>query len=146
MRALVSGALLPFLACLIAAAPAQAADVESTCYTECEAQTSSHPEYKGCLSQKAAAADAFLNEAYGILKSAVRRHAAEMGQSPKYALQSLKEAQKKWIAYRDVNCRFEDELAFGGTSIGGNQLSCLCALSLERAADFARIGRQLLSE
>ncbi|MEM8573793.1 MAG: lysozyme inhibitor LprI family protein [Pseudomonadota bacterium] len=146
MRAFFSKALLPFLAGLLAVFPAEAADVESTCYTSCEAQTTSNPEYKACLSQKASAADAFLNEAYGILKSAVRRHAAEMGQSPKYALQSLKEAQKKWIAYRDVNCTFEDQLAFGGTSIGGNHAACLCALSLERAADFARVGRQLLSE
>lgn len=127
-------------------APAHAADVESTCYADCESQTTSNPEYKACLSTKAEAADAFLNEAYGILKSAVRRHAAEMGQSPKFALQSLTAAQKKWIAYRDVNCTFEDQLAFGGTSIGGNHAACLCALSLERAADFARIGRQLLSE
>lgn len=146
MSSLLRICLAAVLASLAVAGPAFASDIESTCYAECEARTTSNPEYKACLIHKAEAADAFLNEAYGILKDAVRRHAADMGQSPKFALQSLKEAQKKWIGYRDVNCRFEDELAFGGTAIGGNYSACLCALSLERAADFARIGRQLLPE
>jgi uncharacterized protein YecT (DUF1311 family) len=131
---------------LLLPASAAAADVETTCYAECEAQTTSNPEYKVCLARKAKAADAFLNEAYRILKSGVRRHAAEMGQPPYIQLQSLTATQKKWIAYRDANCTFEDQLAFAGTSIGGNYSACLCALSLERAVDFARIGRQLLSE
>lgn len=131
---------------LAAVSAARAADIETICYTDCESDTTSNPEYKACLSRKADAADAALNDAYGTLKSAIRRHADVMGQAPDLQLQSLTAAQKKWIAYRDSNCTFEDELAFGGTSIGGNYAACLCALSLERAADFARIGRQLLSE
>ena len=127
-------------------AQAHAADVESTCYADCESQTTSNPEYKACLSTKAEAADAFLNEAYGILNSAVRRHAADLGPSPNFVLHSLTAAQMKWLTWRAVHCTCEDQLAFGGTSIGGNHAACLCALSLERAADFARIGRQLLSE
>ena len=43
-----------------------------------------------------------------------------MGQSPDVQLGYLKDAQKQWIAYRDASCTFEDSLAFGGTSIGGN--------------------------
>jgi len=46
---------------------------------------------------------------------------------------------------RFENCTFEDELAFGGTSIGGNYSACLCALSHERTEDFVRIRRHLLS-
>lgn len=141
---LVALALAPLA--LVAALPARAADIESTCYTDCESQTTSNPEYKACLSRRADAADAALNEAYGTLKSAIRRHADVMGQKPDIQLEGLTAAQKKWIAYRDENCTFEDELAFGGTSIGGNYAACLCALSLERVADFARIQRQLLSE
>ncbi|MEM7192575.1 MAG: lysozyme inhibitor LprI family protein [Pseudomonadota bacterium] len=146
MRTVIPATLAIALSCVGAAPQAQAADIESTCYEECEAQTTSNPEYKACLASKANAADAFLNEAYGILKSAVRRAAQEMGQRPDIQLQSLTEAQRKWIAYRDVNCRFEDELAFGATSIGGNYSACMCALSLGRAVDFARIGRKLLPE
>jgi uncharacterized protein YecT (DUF1311 family) len=68
----------------------------------------------------------------------------EMGQSPDIQLSSLIGAQKKWIAYREANCTFEDQLAFGGTFIGGNYSACLCALSLERAEDFARIRKHVL--
>jgi len=144
MRSIFVAAMVLAAHGLALSLPAAAADIETTCYTECEAQTTSNPEYKACLAEKAKSADAFLNEAYGILKAGVRQHAAAMGQRPDIQLESLKEAQRKWIAYRDVECRFEDELAFGGTSIGGNQSACLCSLSLQRAVDFARIARQIL--
>lgn len=146
MRTVFIAVWTVILVSLAPALPALGADIESTCYAECEAETASNPEYKACLERKANAADAFLNEAYGILKAAIRRHAKEMEQAPDVPLQSLIEAQKKWIAYRDANCTFEDQLAFGGTAIGGNYSACVCSLSLERAADFARIGRQLLPE
>lgn len=132
------------LAILLMPLAASAADIGATCYTACEAQTSSNLEYKACLARAADAADAKLNEAYGALKAAIRRWAAELGQRPDEKLQSLVGAQKKWIAYRDANCTFEDELAFGGTAIGGNYSACLCALSLERAGDFARITKHLI--
>lgn len=134
------------VAVAFAAPAASGADIEATCYAACEAQTQSNVEYKGCLSRAADAADAELNEAYGTLKTAVRSWAEEMGQSADPVLTSLTGAQKKWIAYRDSACTFEDQLAFGGTATGGNYAACLCALSLERAADFVRIRRQLLPE
>jgi uncharacterized protein YecT (DUF1311 family) len=121
-----------------------AADIAATCYTACETSTSSNPEYKACLARAADAADAKLNEGYKALQTAIRKSAKEMGQSPDIQLSSLTSAQKQWIAYRDQNCTFEDELAFGGTSIGGNYSACLCALSLERAEDFARIRNHVL--
>ena len=138
--------VLAILPALTAAAPVSGTSIEAACYSACEAQTQSNVEYKACLGHAAEAADARLNEAYGALKAAVRGWAKEMGQSPDGVLGSLTGAQKRWIAYRDANCTFEDELAFGGTATGGNQAACLCAVSLERAADFARIRRQLLPE
>lgn len=119
-------------------------DIAEVCYAACERSTGSNPEYKACLARAADAADAKLNEAYGGLKAAIRRFAGEMGQSPNFPLRSLTATQKKWIAYRDANCTFEDELAFGGTSIGGNYSACLCALSLGRAEDFARVRKHLI--
>ena len=126
-------------------ASAAAASIESTCYAECEARDVSNVEFKACLAEKAEAADAVLNDAYGILRKAILKYAKEMGQESKYQLQSLKEAQRNWIAFRDVTCRFEDELSFGRSSLGGNYSACLCIMSLQRVADFDRIGR-LLSE
>jgi uncharacterized protein YecT (DUF1311 family) len=133
------------LAFVLALLPAAAsAYVGATCYTACEERTTSNPEYKACLARAADAADAKLNEAYSALKAAIRRYAAELGQNPDEKLRSLVGAQKKWIAYRDANCVFEDQLAFGGTAIGGNYSACLCALSLERAGDFARVTKHLI--
>ncbi len=129
---------------LVPAASAAETDIATTCYRDCETRTSSNPEFKACLARAADAADAKLNQAYKVLQGDVRTAAREMGQTPEIQLQSLVGAQKKWIAYRDANCTFEDELAFGGTSIGGNQSACLCALTHARIADFARIRRHLL--
>jgi len=67
-----------------------------------------------------------------------------MSQSPEVQLGYLKDAQKQWIAYRDASCTFEDGLAFGGTSIGGNYSSCLCAFSYERINDFERIEKAVM--
>jgi uncharacterized protein YecT (DUF1311 family) len=125
--------------------PARAeTDIDTTCYAACEASTNSNPEYKACLARAADAADRKLNEAYKRLQTAIRAGAKEMGQRPDEQLGALVRAQKSWIAYRDENCTFEDELAFGGTSIGGNYSACLCALSHERVKDFTRIRRHLL--
>jgi len=137
-------ALTLAFAILLLPATAAAADISAACYSDCESRTTSNPEYKACLARTADTADAELNRAYTALKAAIGRFVKEMGQKPDIQLQSLVGAQKKWIAYRDANCTFEDQLAFGGTSIGGNYSACLCALSLERAQDFARITKHLI--
>ncbi len=67
-----------------------------------------------------------------------------MGQPADTQLGDLKDSQKQWIAFRDANCTFEDSLAFGGTAIGGNYSSCLCALSYERIGDFERMAKQVM--
>jgi len=123
---------------------ALAADINAVCYADCEAATHSNPEYKACLARAADKADAALNQAYKGLQDKVRAAAKEMGMPPDVQLDDLKGAQKQWIAYRDGNCTFEDSLAFGGTAIGGNYSSCLCALTYERINDFERIGKQVL--
>jgi len=95
-------------------------------------------------SRAADRADQLLNDSYKKLQDAVRADAKDMGQSPEVQLGYLKDAQKQWIAYRDASCTFEDSLVFGGTSIGGNYSSCLCALSYERINDFERIEKAVM--
>jgi len=145
MRAFALVLTVLALTILLLPAVAQAGtDIATACYTACESATSSNPEFKACLSRAADAADRKLNEAYKRLQAAIRATGEEMGQSPSPQLGALTRAQKTWIAYRDENCTFEDELAFGGTAIGGNSSACLCALSHERVEDFARIRKHLL--
>jgi uncharacterized protein YecT (DUF1311 family) len=119
-------------------------DIDAVCYDDCEAVTHSNPDYKACVARAADKADAALNQAYKTLQDKIRAAGKDMGQSPDVQLADLKDAQKQWIAYRDGNCTLEDSLAFGGTAIGGNYSSCLCALTYERISDFQRIGKQVL--
>ncbi|MCJ7597221.1 MAG: DUF1311 domain-containing protein [Methyloceanibacter sp.] len=119
-------------------------DIEAACYKDCESSTTSNPDYKACVARAADKADAALNQAYKDLLGAVRAAGQEMGQASDTQVGGLKDTQKQWIAYRDANCTFEDSLAFGGTAIGGNYSSCLCALSYQRINDFDRIKKDVL--
>jgi uncharacterized protein YecT (DUF1311 family) len=132
------------LTVLLSAAASAGTDIAATCYQTCADSTHSNPEYKACVARAADKADQLLNESYKKLQDAVRADAKDLGQSPDVQLGYLKDAQKQWIAYRDSACTFEDSLAFGGTSIGGNYSSCLCALSYERINDFERIEKQVI--
>ena len=137
--------LVATLPLLIAPGTASAGtDISALCYAACEAATHSNPEYKACLARAADRADAALNQAYKTLQDKIRAAAKEMGQEPDVQFNNLKDAQKQWIAYRDANCTLEDSLAFGGTAIGGNYSSCLCALSYERINDFERMTKQVM--
>jgi uncharacterized protein YecT (DUF1311 family) len=130
---------------LLPGGAAAGTDIASTCYTACEDSTDSNPEFKACLARAADKADQELNQGYKTLQSAIRAAAKEMDQSPDAQLSSLTAAQKKWIAFRDESCGFEDSLAFGGTAQGGNYSGCLCALSHARIGDFERIKKQVLA-
>jgi uncharacterized protein YecT (DUF1311 family) len=132
------------LTVLLSAAASAGTDIAATCYQTCADSTHSNPEYKACVARAADKADQLLNESYKKLQDAVRADAKDLGQSPDVQLGYLKDAQKQWIAYRDSACTFEDSLAFGGKSIGGNYSSCLCALSYERINDFERIEKQVI--
>lgn len=136
-----------FLALSISLTPLPASagtDIEAACYKDCETATSSNIEYKACLARAADKADAALNDAYKALIGTVKNAGKEMDQTPEAQLGYLKDAQKQWIGYRDANCAFEDSLAFGGTAIGGNYSSCLCALSYQRINDFDRMKKDVL--
>ncbi|MGH6749063.1 MAG: lysozyme inhibitor LprI family protein [Methyloceanibacter sp.] len=121
-------------------------DIVAACYKDCEAQTHSNPEYKACLARAADKADAALNQAYKVMQDNIRAAAKEMGQPADTHLEDLKASQKYWINFRDANCTLEDNLAFGGTAMGGNYSACLCALSYERINDFERMARDVMGE
>jgi uncharacterized protein YecT (DUF1311 family) len=136
-----------FLVLLLLATPALALDqgqIRSACYTDCEKETSSNPDYKACLARAADTADALLNQEFATLQDAVKAAAVDMGVRPEAQLDMLKGAQRKWIGFRDDACNFEDSLAFGATATGGILSSCICSLSYERINDFDRIRQSVL--
>ena len=139
---------LPLLLLLLAT-PALALDqsqIQSACYTDCEKETGSNPEYKACLARAADTADGLLNQEFSALQEGVRSAATDMGVKPDAQLDMLKDAHRKWIAFRDDTCNFEDSLAFGATATGGYLSSCICALSYGRINDFERIRHSILGQ
>jgi uncharacterized protein YecT (DUF1311 family) len=136
-----------FLLLLFLATPAvalDAAQIKSACYADCEAETEGNPSYKACVARAADRADALLNNDFKRLQDDVRKQAEFMQARPDAQLGMLTEAQRKWIAYRDATCDFEDSLAFGATATGGIFSSCVCALSYGRIEDFERIRHSVL--
>jgi uncharacterized protein YecT (DUF1311 family) len=132
---------------LLISSPALALDqvqILRACYTDCEKETQSNPDYKACLARAADTADALLNQEFGSLQDGVKAAAAEMGVRPEAQLGMLKEAQRRWITFRDEACDFEDSLAFGASATGGYASSCICALSYQRINDFDRIHHAVL--
>ena len=139
---------LPLLLLLLAT-PALSLDqsqIQSACYTDCEKEMGSNPEYKACLARAADTADGLLNQEFSALQEGVRTAAKDMGVKPDVQLDMLKDAQRKWIAFRDDACNFEDSLAFGATATGGYLSSCICALSYRRINDFERIRHSILGQ
>ena len=136
--------LLALAICLSPLSASAVTDIEAACYKDCESSTTSNPDYKACVARAADKADAALNQAYKDTLGVVRAAGKDMGQASDAQLGDLKDAQKQWIGYRDANCTFEDSLAFGGTAIGGNYSSCLCALSYQRINDFERMKKDVL--
>jgi len=142
MRALAFGLML-------VASPALALDqtqIKAACYTDCESETHSNPDYKACLARTADTADALLNEDFKTLQDSIKAAAKDLDVKTDAQLDLLKDAQRKWIEFRDVSCGFEDSLAFGATATGGYSSSCICALSYERINDFERIKHSVLGE
>jgi uncharacterized protein YecT (DUF1311 family) len=137
--------LLALAMMLVPSAAKAGTDIVAACDKTLEAQTHSNPVYKACVARTPDTADAALNQAYKVVQDKIRAAAKEMGQ-PADTLQDLKASQKYWINFRDANCTLEDNLAFGGTAIGGNYSSYLCALSYERINDFERIAKVVMGE
>ena len=50
-------------------------------------------------------------------------------------VQNLRDAQRKWIAYRDAVCKAEYGLVGGGTAGPSIHISCLIRITRQRIAD-----------
>ncbi len=132
---------------MLVSSPALALDasqIKSACYADCEAETQGNPSYKACVARAADTADSLLNAEFKRLQGDVRQQAQFMDAKPDAQLDMLTDAQRKWIAFRDASCDFEDSLAFGASATGGILSSCICASSYVRINDFERIRHSVL--
>ena len=111
------------LACLIGV-PVWAQDA-------CEGAVS-QPDLNDCTAEAFAAADEELNLAYEAAMAAARRYDS----SPEGRAQdTLRAAQRAWIAYRDAACEAEAALWDGGSAQPMIRSGCLEHLTLQRTED-----------
>jgi len=64
---------------LLLSTPALALDqgqIQGACYTDCEKETGSNPDYRACLARAADTADALLNQEFTALQDAVGAHSS----------------------------------------------------------------------
>src|SRR5579871_485569 len=85
-------------------------------------------EVTACLIEHYKRADADLNTVYQkAIESATKYGRTDLA--------NLKDAQRKWIAYRDAVCEAEFALYHGGTAAGPAKLACLRRITDQRTHD-----------
>lgn len=82
-----------------------------------------------CLAKSLKAVDADLNAEY---RKAVKV-AKDQYKPPD--VQNLRDAERKWMVYRDAICKAEYGLVGGGTAGPSIQISCLIRITKQRIAD-----------
>ncbi|WP_379140389.1 lysozyme inhibitor LprI family protein [Paracoccus pacificus] len=96
-----------------------------------------------CLKQELDRWDLMLNEAYGAALTEAEATDAEMKELGSAAPQQaplLRDMQRKWIAFRDVACAYEESKWGGGS--GGGPASVQCAMKLTAQQYLNLIGDQ----
>lgn len=117
MRSIISAGLLWAALALPSAARAQPADCS---------EANSTVEISQCFERELQRADAELNRAYQVALKGARDDSALPASLKGRWEATLREAQRKWVAFRDADCK---ELIgyewYGGTGMGSAVLSCM---------------------
>lgn len=132
----MSRAVLAALPLVLLALPALAQEGPN-----CEDPTS-QAEMTGCAGLEWEAADAELNSLWPKVHAAAKEMDGYLKESggdgrPGYA-ETLLDAQRKWIDYRDAECQYEGYQARGGTMEPMLINFCLARLTEQRVEDFKR--------
>lgn len=97
-------------------------------YQQCMDQASSTVAMGECIKAETQMQDQRLNRVYKQL----------MGKLDAAQQKSLRDVQRKWIAYRDGNCQFHVQ-ASGGTMAQLEGGTCLMNMTRDRAAELERV-------
>lgn len=117
LRPMVCAGVLA-LACMPAAAFAQ-----NACATQ-----NSTLEINECAQQKFAAADKRLNTAYQVVLKQLDRGA----DNGPFTKEALIDAQRKWVAFREADCKARAALYRGGSIAPSVYMECMIAHADER--------------
>lgn len=113
------------LACVL---PLAVADDHTAAYGQCMDKASSTVAMSECIGAETQVQDQRLNRVYKQLMAKL-----DAGQQ-----KSLREVQRKWLAYRDGNCQFHVQ-ASGGTMAQLEGGTCLMDMTGDRAAELERV-------
>ena len=89
-----------------------------------------------CMGQELDQWDAMLNASYAALLETTARNdgeLAKLGSAAKASEPILRDAQRKWVAWRDAECSFVASKWQGGSGAGPAATSCAMTLTAERA-------------
>lgn len=125
--------LAPALAAALLIAPAAAQALDC-------ANPQTQADMTQCVAMMYQAADGDLNLAYGMARDMARRIDAASGTNGPGAERGLRDAQRAWIAFRDLACETESLLAYGGSMQPMLRLSCLERLTRARTEDLRLFG------
>jgi uncharacterized protein YecT (DUF1311 family) len=95
---------------------------------------SSTVEIFTCLDKTQEEVDASLNVTYQrFLKTLKKMEVDSLANMPKGLLvESLKNAQRAWIAYRVRSCDFDANLGYDGTAAETNRITCIVRMTKQR--------------
>jgi uncharacterized protein YecT (DUF1311 family) len=99
---------------------------------------------KLCTEQEWKRADAEMNEAYAKAIASAREQNRVARGLPGYekmpdAEAMLRDAQRKWVAFRDANCAYHYQLFYGGSHAGLAYLICKADMTKARAAELKEL-------
>jgi uncharacterized protein YecT (DUF1311 family) len=130
-------------AALLSAQAAAAQDVRGP-QVDCMAEDLTQSEMTFCAGQAFEAADGDLNLAYGLAMTQARvmdeANALAGLETPMTTEEALRDAQRKWIAFRDAACSAEAMLAAGGTAQPMIGTLCMERLTRTRTEDLRLFG------
>ncbi len=113
------------LACVL---PLAVADDYTPAYGQCMDKASSTLAMSECINAETHVQDQRLNRVYKQL----------MGKLDAGQQKSLRDVQRKWMAYRDGNCMFHVQ-ASGGTMAQLEGGTCVMEMTRDRAAELERV-------
>jgi len=104
----------------------EAADIAAIKHERCE-MAGRNMEMTMCMGRELEESDARLNLVYSTLVRALARP------------QSLQQVQRTWIAFRDAECRFQNEAMEGGSGYRFAVDLCLTKITEQRIAELERV-------
>ncbi len=89
-------------------------------------------EISSCFERELNEADDGLNKTYQSILKKIN----QIGdRDPLIA--SLKRAQREWVTYRDLNCKFYSEIYSGGSAVGTEFVACKARMTKERLTELS---------